>query len=1053
MKQKSFFGRLISAVTASAMLLACGSILPEKNSLDAEAASAVVINTKDTYQTIRGFGGINLPEWITQGDLTDAQVQKAFGNGSDELGFTILRIYVSDDSNAWKTAVPTAKRAQALGATVFASPWNPPASIRNTVNGGNNGGKYQLKKDKWADYAQHLNSYCKYMEGQGIDLYAVSIQNEPDYASEWTYWSASDLASFIAQYGSTVKQGTKVKLMSPESFQYRKDIYNSILGNSQAFANTDLFGTHFYGTTRNNMDFPSLENCGKDIWMTEVYVPDSSSDADTYPQALQVAENIHNGLVVGNLNAYVWWYIRRSYGPMKENGQISKRGYCMAQYSKWVRPGAVRIGATEQPNSNVLVSAYKNTDGKIAVVAINKNGSSVNQDFQLSSGESISAIDSYTTSASSNIAKGSVNSNGSSFSASLPANSVTTFVLSNDGSGIQPSTGEVVEPTTSAQDNDGYYFNDKFESGTDSWAGRGAASVDTASGKGIDGSGALSVTGRTNTWNGAYKEISSSTFKPGTAYSFSANVMYDSGPSEQTFQLSLQYSDGTETKYDHIASGKAVKGDWVQLANLSYTIPAGASDIQLYVETDDTDTDRISFYIDQVVGAPEGTVVKGADPPKTVILGDVNFDGTINSLDMIAARKAIIAGNLTGSALKAADVDQNKKFEVADLVNIQAFILGAISEWPEPETPPGPVIDTTKWDNYQETASSQYIDFYKSSIKHFGNTYRLDSKLAAAEAGQSLTIAYLGGSITEGKNYTSPFSSYVKSTFAKGSFKEINAGLSGTSSVVGLVRSEQEIVSQNADIIFLEFSVNDHEDIMYKKCFESCIKKFLDMPNEPAVIVLITRAQGGFSSQSQMYPIGKNFDIPVISMDDALTKAFNSGFLKTSDYYSDEYHPHQKGGQLIADCLAYYFRQAMKSENLSASYELPSKAVYGMEYADCVNVNPKDLTNFNAGSWSAGSGYNSSRSLNYSYNLNGGSPMTFKTTGKGLIIVFKANSSGMGSINVTVNGKTTKVNGNKQYTWGGPDAELGYYQDTTGELDVSITGSGSFTIWGMGLIK
>ena len=148
---------------------------------------------------------------------------------------------------------------------------------------------------------------------------------------------------------------------------------------------------------------------------------------------------------------------------------------------------------------------------------------------------------------------------------------------------------------------------------------------------------------------------------------------------------------------------------------------------------------------------------------------------------------------------------------------------GGEGKVPEIIIPEKPDIDTAKWDSYQETASAQYIDFYKSSIKHFGNTYRLDSKLAAAEAGSPLTIAYLGGSITEGKNYTSPFSNYVKSTFAKGSFKEINAGLSGTSSVVGLVRSEQEIVSQKADIIFLEFSVNDHEDIMYKKCFESCI--------------------------------------------------------------------------------------------------------------------------------------------------------------------------------------------------------------------------------------
>ena len=378
---------------------------------------------------------------------------------------------------------------------------------------------------------------------------------------------------------------------------------------------------------------------------------------------------------------------------------------------------------------------------------------------------------------------------------------------------------------------------------------------------------------------------------------------------------------------------------------------------------------------------------------------------------------------------------------------------GGEGKVPEVVIPEKSDYDSTKWDNYKETASAQYIDFYKSSIKHMGNTYRLTQKLAAAESGSPLTVAYLGGSITEGKNYTTPFSNYLKTTFAKGSFKEINAGLSGTSSVVGLVRSEKQIVEQKPDIIFLEFSVNDHEDIMYKKCFESCIKKFLDMPNEPAVGIIITRAKGGFSSQAQMYPIGKNFDIPVISMDDALTKAFNSNFLQPGDYYTDEYHPHQKGGQLVADCMAYYVRQALKTENQAGSYTQPTKYVYGAEYANCVNVDPKNLTNFNAGSWKSGGGYNNNPGLNYSYTLNGGSPMTFKTQGKGLIIVFKANSSGMGSINVTVNGKTTKVNGNKQYTWGGPDAELGYYQETSGDLDVSITGSGSFTIWGIGLIK
>ncbi|MBP0977237.1 MAG: SGNH/GDSL hydrolase family protein, partial [Oscillospiraceae bacterium] len=304
---------------------------------------------------------------------------------------------------------------------------------------------------------------------------------------------------------------------------------------------------------------------------------------------------------------------------------------------------------------------------------------------------------------------------------------------------------------------------------------------------------------------------------------------------------------------------------------------------------------------------------------------------------------------------------------------------------------------------------------------------------------------------TEGKNYSSPFSSYIKNNFCKGTFKEVNAGLSGTSSVVGLVRSEKDICSQNPDIVVIEFSVNDHEDIMYKKCFESCIKKFLSLPNDPAVIALITTSKGGYNSQAQMEASSKVFDIPVISMHNALQGAFKSGFLKQSDYFSDEYHPHKNGGQLVADCMAYYTRQAMRTENRSESYSIPTGSKYGSEYYTCINADPtKDLQNFNAGSFQRGNGYNS---LPYSYTSSGGAPMTFKANGKGLIIVFKANSSGMGSVNVTVNGKTTKVNGNKQYTWGGPDAELGYYQDTAGELDVSISASGSFTIWGLGLVK
>ena len=605
-------------------------------------------------------------------------------------------------------------------------------------------------------------------------------------------------------------------------------------------------------------------------------------------------------------------------------------------------------------------------------------------------------------------------------------------------------------PIPSAQAEDQVFMHDTFESGTDSWTGRGAASAAASSDFSCEGSSSLSVTGRTAAWNGAIKELSSD-FVAGQSYSFSANVMYTTGGASDTFYMKLEYknSEGV-VSYSEIAAGETVKDAWVQLSNQSYTIPEGATDLKVYVETADSQN---SFYLDDFGAGSEGTVFKGTGPSKKLQRGDIDYDGRISVFDIILGRQLLTGEYDNAAALKAADADGNKTYEVNDLVLINEFVQGKISEFPEPPKPDNP------WDEYVETASDQYISFYKDAICNMGNTQRLVKKLEAAENGESLTLGYIGGSITEGKNYSNPFTSYVRNTFAKGSFKEVNIGMSGTSSVVGLVRAEKGLVAQNPDIVVIEFSVNDHEDISYKKSFESLIRKFLEMPNEPAVIVLITRSKGCFSSQTQMEAAGKNFDVAVISMNNSMTKAFNSGFLKPDDYYTDEYHPHEKGGQLIADTMAYYLRQAMKTENRSDSYTIPSTSAYGSEYYTCVNMSPNELTNFSAGSFTAGNGYDRNNTLSYSYTFqknSANSPMTFTTTGKGLILVFKANSSGMGTALVTVNGKTTKVSGNKQYTWGGPDAEVAYYQETAGEMNVSIkmeNAGTDFTIWGLGVIK
>lgn len=87
---------------------------------EVSAASDATVRLSAEKQVIRGFGGMNHPAWI--GDLTAAQRETAFGNGQNQLGFSILRIHVDENRNNWYREVETAKSAIKHGAIVFASP-------------------------------------------------------------------------------------------------------------------------------------------------------------------------------------------------------------------------------------------------------------------------------------------------------------------------------------------------------------------------------------------------------------------------------------------------------------------------------------------------------------------------------------------------------------------------------------------------------------------------------------------------------------------------------------------------------------------------------------------------------------------------------------------------------------------------------------------------------------------------------------------------------------------------------------------------------------------
>ncbi|MFE1318382.1 cellulose binding domain-containing protein [Kitasatospora phosalacinea] len=391
----------------------------------AAAGTAVVIDPSVRRQSIRGFGGMNHPLWA--GDLTAAQRETAFGIGPGQLGFTVLRIHVDEDRANWSREVATAKRAAELGAIVFASPWNPPAAMVETFVRGSQTNARRLRYDMYGAYAQHLEDFRVFMADNGVELHAVSVQNEPDYAQDWTWWTSAEIVRFLRENAGAI--GTRV--IAPESFQYVKGLSDPVLNDPVALANLDVLGAHLYGTSFANFPYPLFQQKGqgKELWMTEVYYPNSSDSADLWPQALGVGEHMHHALVDGGFQAYVWWYIRRGYGPMREDGQISKRGAVMAHFAKFVRPGHVRLDALANPQSGVWTSAYQGGSA-MTVVAVNQGTAAVSQQFTLA-GTAASAVSAWVTDASRTLAaQAGPAVAGGSFTAVLPAQSITTFVVS-----------------------------------------------------------------------------------------------------------------------------------------------------------------------------------------------------------------------------------------------------------------------------------------------------------------------------------------------------------------------------------------------------------------------------------------------------------------------------------------------------------------------------------------------------------------------------------------------------------------------------------------------
>lgn len=410
-------------------------------------AQSVNIDLNTEYQTITGFGGMNLPAWID--DLNEDQADKAFGNNPGQLGLSLLRLRVPTDTNQFYREVPTALRAKSHGAIVFGTPWSPPPSLKsnNNIVGGH------LLPESYGAFAKHLLKFVSFMKDSGASLHAISLQNEPDIkvSYESCDWTAKQFIDFLKEQGSGFDA---VNLIVPESFQFRRPLTDSILNDTAAIKYVDIIGGHIYGGGLS--DYPLARGKGKEVWMTEHYT-ESQHSANDWPLALDVATEISN-CMKANFNAYVWWYIRRFYGFIDDAGNITKRGYIMSQFSKFIRPGSVRVGATVSSAPGIDATAFK-TDTSLVIVVVNRNAADVSLTFSLQDGLA-DTLAMYTTSAAKDVRNDSIFIvTGDSISATVDASSITTFASFTGNAGKHANHSPVADAgsdqSVTDDDNDG----------------------------------------------------------------------------------------------------------------------------------------------------------------------------------------------------------------------------------------------------------------------------------------------------------------------------------------------------------------------------------------------------------------------------------------------------------------------------------------------------------------------------------------------------------------------------------------------------------------------
>ena len=419
------FGRLAGWCAVAAVVLAVATSLASvPDAAGVTAGATVTIKATKHYQRIAGFGVsegfgqakalMNAPPSVRK------KVLSLLYSPTRGAGLTILRNEISADkgftieprapsSPAAKPSYLTlaevdqdqgqlwfAKQIKAdYGVTdVFADAWSAPGFMKTNhspIRGGTLCGVpgASCKSGDWRQaYANYLVQYAKDYAAAGVPLTYVGPENETTIAppQDSMIMSPAQSANLMGILGATLARAglsTKAECCASVGWNYAQRYAAAIETDKAANKATALFTSHGYFSPPNS----HLKGWSKPVWETE-WAPfdtgpfDPAWDDGSLLSGFTWAQNIYTGLTKANLGAFLYlWGANTSTttitGP--NTGLVEVRGntvatsgrlWAFASYSRFIRPGAVRIGTTTT-DATLEASAFRNSDGSIAVVVLN----------------------------------------------------------------------------------------------------------------------------------------------------------------------------------------------------------------------------------------------------------------------------------------------------------------------------------------------------------------------------------------------------------------------------------------------------------------------------------------------------------------------------------------------------------------------------------------------------------------------------------------------------------------------------------------------------------